>query len=276
MTHHESLLRQYLLGQLDEPSRERLENEMLEQDALFEQVEALDADVMLDLARGDLPAEAAAKVRSRLLSSREGRREWAFHRTLADWLASRAVESSPSDSVPRESVARAAAPRPAVIRGPWTSHLISGLAAALLALAAALPIFWASQSALEDENRSLSRQLASVLAAEASAPLRSTFFLSPLTRSGKAASYRLGQQTEFVELWLEPPYEVGPYRVEVRQAGQALLEREAALVNRDWGAVVAIELPTHLVSGDPLEIVLERFDGSWSAAASYAVKFEKN
>ena len=275
MTHHESLLRQYLLGQLDESSHERLENEMLEQDALFEQVEALDADLMLDLARGHLAAETAETVRNRLQSSPEGRREWAFHRTLADWLASRGAESRPTskESAPRKSERT----RPAVVRGPWASHLVSGLAAALLALAAALPIFWASQSTLEEENQSLSRQLATVLAAEASAPLRSTFFLSPLTRSrSKTASFRLGQQTEFVELWLEPPYAAGPYRVDVRQAGQTLLQAEAALITRDWGPVVAIELPTHLVANDDaLDIVLERFDGDWSAVASYAVELEK-
>lgn len=270
MTHHDSLLRQFLLGRLEEPERRRLELEMLEDDVLFERVEAIEGDLLVDLGRGALPADEAEVLRTRLLSSREGRRQRAFHHGLGAWLRSREAGRA---SRRRSAAGGVVAPR----RGFWSSRVASGLVAALLTLAVALPLFRASQSAMMAENRSLSDQLAELRADEARAPLRSTYVLSPLTRSDQqTASFRIGGQTEFVELWLAPPDAAdGAFRVEVRQAGELLLHAEVALLERDWGPVVPLELELDAVSRGPLEILLERFDGSWSPVASYSVEIER-
>jgi len=75
MTYHDSLLRQFLLGELDEPARSRLELDLLEDQSLFEKVESIDGELLLELSRGELTERQAGqglKLVSQIFQSPSG------------------------------------------------------------------------------------------------------------------------------------------------------------------------------------------------------------
>ena len=188
--------------------------------------------MILDLARGKLPSQESESLRARLLSSRQSR-DWTFYRVLAEQLGAERSASSKD----RWSVL-------------WQSRSAVGLLAALLTIALALPLFHALQSSLEAENRRLIGEVKKLEQAAASAPLRATFFLSPLTRSNLQAttSLQISDETELIELWLEPTYRDGQFRVVVSQSGELILKQEVIPLERDLGAVVPVEIDTKSVS----------------------------
>jgi hypothetical protein len=80
-------LRGYLLGTLPEDERDRLEVELLRDDALYEELLALEDEAVHDLATGDDLAGELGPIASRLRSTAEGRRRLAAARTLVEGLA---------------------------------------------------------------------------------------------------------------------------------------------------------------------------------------------
>ncbi len=78
----DEILRQYLLGALEEEQVEDLERRLLVESDLFELAEAVEGDLLMAAARGDLsPAERGRTLR-RLASSPEGRARFAITREL--------------------------------------------------------------------------------------------------------------------------------------------------------------------------------------------------
>jgi anti-sigma factor RsiW len=87
-TNDEVLVR-YLLGELAEPERDRLEGAYLSDDALHEQLLAIEIELIDAYVRGDLSADERRHFETRFLTTLEGR-EWldlarsmkAFHSRL--------------------------------------------------------------------------------------------------------------------------------------------------------------------------------------------------
>jgi hypothetical protein len=91
----DQLLRSYLLGELPEGETERLESRLLEDDELFLLGEAIEADLLAAVDRGELAAAEKERVLHRLAASAAGREGLALARSLnaaADRLA--AVKSN--------------------------------------------------------------------------------------------------------------------------------------------------------------------------------------
>ncbi len=78
----DELLRSYLLGELTEDSADAVEGRLLAEDELFEQSEAIEADLLAEYARGSLAPAERERVRQRLASSPQGRERLRLARSL--------------------------------------------------------------------------------------------------------------------------------------------------------------------------------------------------
>lgn len=78
----DQLLRSYLLGELSEEEAERIEPRLLEDDDLFLLCEAIEADLLAALDRGELTPTEKEAVLKRLAASAQGRQRLALARFL--------------------------------------------------------------------------------------------------------------------------------------------------------------------------------------------------
>lgn len=74
----DEILRLYLLGSLDEERADDLERRLLLEKDLFEHAEAVEGDLLMAAARGELSPEEHGRVLRRLASSPEGRARYAI------------------------------------------------------------------------------------------------------------------------------------------------------------------------------------------------------
>lgn len=81
----DAMLRQYLLGALNEEQADGLEQRLLVEGDLFELAEAVEEDLLMAAARGDLSPAERGRVLRRLASSPEGRARYALMRGLASF-----------------------------------------------------------------------------------------------------------------------------------------------------------------------------------------------
>jgi hypothetical protein len=98
MTHHptdDQLLSSYLRGDLPEPEADVLERRLLAEDDLFDLLEALEAELLAAVSRGELPPEETEWVLKRLASSPRGRERLALVRSF-NVLADELPEPQPS------------------------------------------------------------------------------------------------------------------------------------------------------------------------------------
>lgn len=122
----DELLRRFLLGELKEDDAERVEARLLEEDELFDLCEAVEADLLQAVARGELAPAERDRVLKRLASSPQGRSRLALARGLTAFAdGKRSPESLPAPLPYRRPAAFTM--RPAV---RWA--IAAGLAAILL------------------------------------------------------------------------------------------------------------------------------------------------
>jgi hypothetical protein len=81
-TTDDELLRSYLLGELSEEEADAVEGRLLKEDELFEQSEAIEADLLAEYAQGSLAPAERERVRQRLASSPQGRERLRLARSL--------------------------------------------------------------------------------------------------------------------------------------------------------------------------------------------------
>ncbi|HEY2294886.1 MAG TPA: hypothetical protein VGM86_29635 [Thermoanaerobaculia bacterium] len=78
----DELLRGYLLDELTEEEADAVEGRLLAEDELFEQSEAIEADLLAEYAQGSLAPAERERVRQRLASSPQGRERLQLARSL--------------------------------------------------------------------------------------------------------------------------------------------------------------------------------------------------
>lgn len=81
-TKDEEILRQYLLGALGEEQADELERRLLREEELFELAEAVEGDLLMAAARGELSPMERGRVLRRLAATPEGRARLALARGL--------------------------------------------------------------------------------------------------------------------------------------------------------------------------------------------------
>lgn len=121
MRDQDELLRRYLLGELAEEEENLFEARLLQDDELFEGMEAMEADLLDEYAHGRLSPEESARIERRLASSPQGRLRLAVIRGLG-------------------KVAEEEANGRRVLPGPWTRKDLSRPSVRALAAAAMLAI----------------------------------------------------------------------------------------------------------------------------------------
>jgi hypothetical protein len=82
---HEDRIVEYLLGTLPAAEAERLEQEFLSDDSRYEDVLAVEDELLLEYARGRLALPDRTRVETRLLRTDEDRERLAWARALAAW-----------------------------------------------------------------------------------------------------------------------------------------------------------------------------------------------
>lgn len=97
-TAEEQLLLDYLLGDLPDEERARVEERMFADDAFGEQIEAMKAELADEFARGEMTARERSRYESRFLVSANGRQRVAFARTMA-----RAFDQAPAAASEKSS-----------------------------------------------------------------------------------------------------------------------------------------------------------------------------
>src|SRR3954469_13133489 len=78
----DELLRRYLLGQLTAEEEDAVEGRLLAEDELFEQSEAIEADLLAEYAQGGLASAERERGGQRLASSPQGRERLRLARSL--------------------------------------------------------------------------------------------------------------------------------------------------------------------------------------------------
>jgi hypothetical protein len=81
-TTDDELLRSYLLGKLQEPEADRLEQRLLAEDDLFDLLESLEAELLAAASRGELAPAERERVFRRLASSPQGGERLALAQSL--------------------------------------------------------------------------------------------------------------------------------------------------------------------------------------------------
>jgi hypothetical protein len=81
-TKDDEILRQYLLGALNEGQADELERRLFAEEELFELAEAVEGDLLMAAARGDLSSAERGRVLRRLAASPEGRARLALIKGL--------------------------------------------------------------------------------------------------------------------------------------------------------------------------------------------------
>jgi hypothetical protein len=121
----DELLRSYLLGKLQEPEADRLEQRLLAEDDLFDLMEALEAELLAAGSRGELAPAERKRVFRRLAFSPQGRERLA----LAQSLNRLADERRDDEHLPP---VMPFAPRPAASKPvfQWTALAAAGVLAA--------------------------------------------------------------------------------------------------------------------------------------------------
>jgi hypothetical protein len=88
-------LADYLLGKLPEEEQERLEQEYLADDSRYEDVLAVEDELLVEYARGELEPADRARVEARLLRTDQDRERLAWARSLVTWFDTSRVPASP-------------------------------------------------------------------------------------------------------------------------------------------------------------------------------------
>jgi hypothetical protein len=183
----ETLMRRFLLGDVSEAERDRIEERFIVDHEAFEALYALEDELILEYLRQELPDEVEAQFRAAMLSTPAQRRRVDEMRPL---LAAAEAVAKPWWHWP---------PQPFV--------LLAATAAAVLILTAGLMVRQRS-SRVDD-----SRAAGTPQTAPAAPATIATFFLMPTVRAANEKPvnvWRIPRGTERVELQMIVPAEPGP------------------------------------------------------------------
>jgi hypothetical protein len=83
----ERLIQDYLLGDLSEEEKARVEERMFADDDFYEQIQAIKSELIDDCTRGELPARDRETFAGRFLTTSQGRERGAFSRAMTGALS---------------------------------------------------------------------------------------------------------------------------------------------------------------------------------------------
>lgn len=287
-----SILKKYLLDELDADVRSSVEDQMFADDEVFERLTVIDDELVEAYVRGELTSAQGQRLFRRLNSSRRGRRTLELMVQLAD----RAREAKP---VVQEAPATAPwiqsdEPHPSF----WgemrqlLQDFVSAPRAALVmcsltALAVTLPMLHLSRDidTLAGEKAVLTAQLDALqesVGQASLAPVQAAFSLRPLVRAeeNRETRLRLSPATRSLELRLDPGGLVtyDAFRARLRTRGEELWQNEElkSTESVDQGFFIPVVIPTEILSSGRYELILDgRAEDRYREVARYPFDYDQ-
>ena len=290
-----SILKKYLLDELEEDVRHSVEEQMFTDDEVFQRLNVLDDELVEAYVRGELTSAQGQRLFRRLNSNDRGRRTLEFMVQLAD---------RARDAHQARPVASAAAPpwieaRPSEPTSFWSEvaqllrNFVSAPRAALvmcslLAVLVTLPMLQMSRNleSLQSERAELSAKLSALEEAQGTpslAPVQAAFALRPLVRADESreTQLRLAPATRSLELRLDPgglvTYE--EFRARLRTRGQELWQHDQlrSTETPTEGFFVPVIIPTDILSPGPYELILDGLaEDRYREVARYPFDFDRD
>jgi len=315
LDHDDKRIRHYLLAELSEEDRTRFEEWLLADDVAFQQVLAVEEDLIEEYVRDELAPVERERVERFLLASPEGRRKAEFAEVLRRNEPTIWEEAARRPPAPRWSAWRALVrpQRPAVqwllaaaallglSASPWLILVTKGLRHQVAQLASA-------ERALQQENETLKAQLArqaealekpfpdqsGVAVPPLSAPPRPLSFLPALLLEVPGGDRAITPDTQDTPTLILPPGDYGIliqllleggkkhniYRAHLRTAGGQevkTLDDLQAYTTGYGPTVVVLSLPSNLLTGGGYSIRLSGLTArqEYKDVATYYFKVKK-
>jgi negative regulator of sigma E activity len=278
---NDALLRQFLLGKVDDEVRERMEGLFLTDPAMRERVLAAEQELIEDYLEDSLSGEDKERFVLRYAQTAEQRRKLRITRSIKDWAVTEAGASSSSTSAPVETEKRSRSDAVSFWNRLWRRPVFALSLVAVVVLAVVIGIVginrWREQrrdSAIEQELARLNSPSSLREMPAGLAELR----LSPVTLRGSNSLFELrsGADVRYVDLRLlwSRTEQYQSYQVVVRRIrdGKTFTIRDLQLENGP-PKQIRLRLPTHLLSRGTYQIQLNGITLSGRAGATEEYQF---
>jgi hypothetical protein len=250
----------YLLGELGEEERSRLEQEYLARDADFEQVLVTEDELAYEYLQGRLSPQRRQRFETTIAATERGQRNLQFAQLLLDALR----ESKRVTAWPRAyRYGAIAALLLLAVLPAWLTVRVAGLTAEL-------------QKSRNDSAASiarLNRELANERKTQAT-PLEMAFLLTPGLTRGNGAETRLqvsaAADTLRLELVAPPGSTTGDYVVTISHGGAQVWSGSAQLSGR----MLIAKAPAKLFSGGAYETSIRRLTAGEQAPELATYNFQ--
>ena len=257
----DALLREFLLGKVNEEERQQIESLFLTDPQLKERVLGVEQDLIEDYLEGALSADDADRFVSRYAQTPEQRRKLRITKSIKDWAMAAAAQPQPATVTYWHRLRQRFRSKPAFVIPLVVTALVVIVVAAI----------WLSRRA---EHSAIEQELAQLNAPSNVQELPVSLELSPVTPRGiESQSLNLRAQRGVVVLrlvWIQTE-KYPSYQASIRRVGDNKFDTVGNLQPENDGRAIRIKLPAHLLSRGTYQITLTGLapDGSTSPTAEY-------
>ena len=247
----DALLREFLLGKINDEERQRIEGLFLTDPQLKERVLAVEQDLIEDYLEGTLSADDSERFVSRYAQTPEQRRKLRITKSIKDWAL---TEAAAAQAVPqlRERLHL----KPAFV-------IPLAVAALIVIVVGAI---WLSRRA---EHSAIEQELAQLNAPSNVLEAPVSLELSPVTVRGVASkSLNTGSQGGVVVLrllWIQKE-RYPSYRANIRRVGESQSFTVPTLQPESDGKAIRLKLPPPLLTRGTYQIILTGIAADGSSA----------
>jgi len=263
----DSLLREFLLGKVEDAERERIESLFLTDSQARERVFAVEQDLIEDYLEGSLTAEDKERFLARYAQTEEQRHELRIARSIKDWAVGEARE-------PQPAVATVSVWDRFWARLRLRPVFVVPIAVAIV-IAVVLAVVWLNSRKEQQRHLAVEQELAQLNspASLREVPAQMILELRPVTVRSLETPPELKTRPEhqLVELrlpWIKERY--ATYRAEVRGVGESFTIPNLSGEN-DGEYRIRLRLPTDFLRRGSYQIQLQGIanDGSTGLSEEY-------
>lgn len=271
-----AFLREFLLGELADEDRERIESLYLTDDETRERVLDAEQDLIEDYLEGSLSREETERFVLRYARTFEQRQKLRITKSIKDW------------AVTEEGKAQTAAAPASIVRGPQSRLRLRPVLvvpiAAMIVIAIMLAIVWRNSQLKERQHLKVEQELAqlnSPASMQEIPPQMTSLELKPVTVRGIAPQTQFNPDAEFriVELhlpWIQTE-RYPTYQAKISKLGDDVSFTISNLQAQDSGEyMVRIRLRVELLSKGNYQICLRGISADGVVSSCEEYKFVVN
>lgn len=259
----DALLREFLLGKVNDDERQRIEDLFLTDSQAKERVLAVEQDLIEDYLEGTLTTEDRERFVSRYAQTEEQRRKLRITKSIKDW----AIAEAASAQVKAANKSGWSGLRARLLRRP--AFVIPIVVTAMIVIVVAA--IWLSRRA---QHSAIERELAQLNAPSSLREGPVALELSPVAVRGTGSQSLLNTRppngvVELRLLWIQKE-RYPAYQATIRSVGDQTYTLQNLQPESD-GKAVLIKLPTHMLTRGTYQIDLSGIasDGAVSSAEEY-------